>query len=317
MVTPRILTPLAAALLILTGCNTTNRVAVPAAAAPSLGGTASRVLVPNPEVSARIPGSNIAGASIAACSAVPGGFLVGAIIGAASSGADSAIENRQAKTAETLVTPIRNVLVGVDTPEQIAAELRAAFAGNVQFQPELLVLDRQAFPKKDVIKTWLEQAPHRTLLLVRCDYYFTADFGRLVVDATVDLITDDGKLRALGTKRFLPFPGLYHNYLATDIALSGTSRDKEANAAAWAARGEALRGQLAAAVRELTTMIAYDLQQPATATEGGTYEERVMVPMLGGAMVQGGGVQMKARQERIADSRRWLRAKTGELFSVE
>ncbi|MFT3831178.1 MAG: hypothetical protein QM691_15890 [Opitutaceae bacterium] len=177
------------------------------------------------------------------------------------------------------------------------------------------MLDRQALPKKDIIKTWLEQAPHRTVLLVRCDYYFTADFGRLVVDATVDLITDDGKLRALGSKRFLPFPGLYHNYLATDIALGGPARDKEANAAAWAARGESLRGQLASAVRELSAMIAYDLQQPET-TSDDAYDERVMVPMLGGAMAKGGGVQMKARQERTVDGRRWLRAKTGELFSA-
>lgn len=314
---PRPMLPLALAAALLAGCATTNRVAISPAAAADLDHTPGHVVVPSPEIAARIPGSNVAGASIAACSAVPGGFLVGAIIGAASSGVDSAIENRQAKSAEALVTPIRDVLTGLDTPQEIVAALQAALAADTRFGPDQLLLERQTLPDKKVIQAWVEAAPHKTLLLIRCDYYFTPDFGRIALEATSDVITADPKLRGQATKRFLPYPSVYHNFFSTGLALAGATGDKEGNAAAWLKHGDALRTELVGAVQELSAMLAYDLGQSTAVTAAGEFKERVQVPMGGGAMVQGGMMQMKAREERRVEGRRWLRAKTGELVSVE
>ncbi len=279
----------------------------------------AHVVVESPELASRISGSNIAGAGIAACSAVPGGFLVGAIIGAATAGADAAIENKQAKTAEALITPLRDVLLDFDVPEAITVAVRNAVADDPHFSAELVVLDRQYPGEKGALKTLVESAPGKTLLLLRVDYYLTSDFGAMRVDAVVDLLTADPTLKKHATRRFLPVPSLYHNYLAYSQMLPVVSRTKETNAAAWAEKGAALKTELEAAIAELAAMLVYDLRQPATVTDGAPFDEKVIVPMAAGngMVVQGGTVAVKGRTERSSGSRRWVRVRSGELYSLE
>lgn len=308
-----------AALVFLAGCaSPTNRVPLTPEVAGKLQSAHTRVVANQREVTAEITGSNVAGAAIGATSAVPGGFLVGALIGAIASGTDSVIENRQAKKAEELVTPIRDRLVEADTPKALAEAIRAQLAGLPGFDPANLVLDRDSQVKKETVKSWVEAAPGKNLLLVQANYSFSADFSTLTLGLSAAVLTADPTLSASGTSKSYKLPSLYENYLACRMRLKSPGLMAD-NAAKWAHPDTDVRARFDEGVAELARLLAYDLRQGAVVVDKKNAQYTVPVRGLGNAFVANGrGLpNAMAAYERSEGSRRWVRALTGELFSLD
>jgi hypothetical protein len=300
--------------LVASGCTVSRRVAIDPKIQPQLVGVPAHVAVKNTEVGTRIPGSNVAAGAMGAASAVPGGFIAGFIIGAAASATDSAIMAKQAKTAEEVVTPIRNELVDLDLAEEISVAMKTEVATIPWVAVNGVVISKNSLPDTKQVREWISAAPGKSLLLVKVDHYFTQDFTHLIVRANVELLTRSVKLANPNASNSTI---LYSNDVATNFSLKEASGDGKANVAKWVDQKDYLRASLQAGVAELAKMVAYDIQQPKIQVKK---EEAKTPVMVDGAAVNAqvvANIGLNGIVEKQENGRRWVRTVQGHLVSIE
>ncbi|MDB5709913.1 MAG: hypothetical protein JWL96_1983 [Sphingomonas bacterium] len=188
------------------------------------GGVALRVSVAQSEIKSDINPSNIAVAT--------GGGLFGALLGAA-------IDAGKAKKAEELITPLRNSLTGfdvdalaIDTAKAETADLSWVNATTPSFSKDTSAAGQSGF---------LDTINGDQLALVTFSYDLSPDFSSIRVVEHISIV-HKGATNAQGaaikpTDR-LSYRNLDYNQSVTSVVtLAGSTNDKAANAALWAADG--------------------------------------------------------------------------------
>ncbi len=286
--------------LLLSGCATTNRIALTPQAKSGLSSAQPIVGLNQQEIAADINRSNV--------SAITGGGLIGGLI-------DAAVDNSRAKKAETTVTPIRDAILDYNVGEHVSGELKTALAGIPWLQAQNVSVQIPA--TKDVIKGLVDRASTDAVLFLDVQYRFSANFGNLTVTVDANLFSHKPSLTKTSEKSRDGLPVVYSNTLGVTVALPNSGPvDAKSAVDFWAAnKGAAARTALDLAARELAKMLAFDLQEKqddAAETKAAATKEVVLV--AGGRVVA--GVAMKAALVRDEGDRSWVRAVNGQLWSV-
>ena len=282
------------ALLLLTGCVSTNRTALAPAAQSQLKSVAVTATVSQPEIAADVDPSNV--------SAVTGGGLIGALI-------DVAIEAKRSKTAENTITPVRDALVDFSAPEA----LREALAAEMQTRnaPLPVIAVTLAEAKDDAAALKLARAnTSDAVLVLSIDYRLSPEFDRIRVLAKVRLLpTKPGKDN--------PDQPLYQNEFATYRRLPAGA-DRGAPVTLWAANhGARAREALKSCFAEIAAMTAFDLKQGAEANLLPKESLTVTAPAAGRMARVVRGIGIKGANVHHDGDRSWVRLQTGELSSTE
>lgn len=280
------------AVLLLSGCVTSNRTALAPANVSRLKLIDVTTSIAQPEIAADVSQSNVA--------AVTGGGLIGALI-------DVAVEANRAKKAEVTITPLRDALIEFNSGEV----LRAHVSDKMQAEPLLPI--RQVLitgpVKEKAVAEQAKQGEADGVLLISVDYRLTPSFDRVRVLAHVVLF--DKETTAKGG---LP---VYQNDFATYRALNSPPADRAAAIKLWSEnQGAPMRDALTTAFAELAEMIKFDLRQGEEANLIPKAAWTTTAPMAGRmALVQ--GLTGRGSVAQQAAGRTWVRLATGELSSTD
>jgi len=243
-------------LLMLAGCATPYRNALPSAAAPQMASTAGVLAVAQHEIGTSINSSNMAGAM--------GGGLLFALV-------DAAANSTSAKRTEGFAANLRQSLLDFSFEKNAAEVLGKRFAaGNPSPVSLSTVVAAQDKTSNDLAEL-VAPAKSDAVLVVFAKYFLDPQFTTVVVSAEVVVVAKSPALQALATKQRYgktDAPVLYRNGFQTTWAMSAgsqpTDNKRENNVAAWAAsNGQAARSALLSAASEIAAMLQWDLGQPA------------------------------------------------------
>lgn len=282
------------------GCATTNRIAIGPKAQSALGSAQPVVGLDQQEIAADINRSNI--------SAATGGGLIFALV-------DAAVDSAQAKKAEAAVTPVRDALLDYNFGARFSGDLADTLRDIPWLKGQKVVVQSPASP--DLVKEWVDRSPADGLLLLRTRYRFSPDFKAItiLVDATL-LARSAALAQAAATKRD-GVPATFANSFGVVLPLPDAGKlGRDQAAAKWAeGHGAAARAALDLGAREMAAMIAFDLEQPQDDPSLTKSAATVTAPMvMRGELV--GAARIKAMVVRTGEGRSWVRAVTGELWSV-
>lgn len=246
----------ALALLLLAGCATPYRNALPSAAAPQLANTAGVVAVAQHEIGTSINSSNMAGAM--------GGGLLFALV-------DAAANSSSAKKSEKFAADLRQALLDFSFEQNTAEVLGKRFAagnpGPVALSTVIAAQDKTGNDLAELVAP----AKGDAVLVVFAKYFLDPQFTTVVVSADVAVVAKSPALQTLATKQRYgksEVPVLYRNGFQTTWPMPAgeqpADNKRENNVAAWAAdNGRAARAALLSAAGEIAAMLQWDLGQPA------------------------------------------------------
>jgi hypothetical protein len=188
------------------------------------GNVAVRVEVAQAEIKSDINPSNIAVAT--------GGGLFGALIGAA-------VDSAKAKKAEVLITPLRNALTGFDV-DALAIDTTKAELADISW----IGLNAAPFSKdssKASESAYLDTIAGNQLAVVSYSYDLSPDFSSIRVVEHISIARKasvNGAGAAIKPVDRLSDRNLAYSQSVTSVVtLVGATKDKDPNAALWAADG--------------------------------------------------------------------------------
>ena len=193
------------------------------------GGRSLRVMVAQSEIKSDINLSNVAVAT--------GGGLLGALIGAA-------VDSARAKKAEQLITPVRTGMAGVDADAMAIEAARVGFANaqwNTAAEPNF---SKDSSPTGK--SAYLDSNPNAETAFVEYTYDLTPNFDALRIVESIQVAAKTVPSANKPEKRLNPKNLVYAGMVASVVLLPDAAKDKDANAARWAADN----GKLARAALE-------------------------------------------------------------------
>ena len=193
------------------------------------GGRSLRVLVAQSEIKSDINLSNVAVAT--------GGGMLGALIGAA-------VDSARAKKAEVLITPVRTGMAGLDADAMAIETAKAAFANaqwNTAAEPNF---SKDSSPAGK--SAYLDSNPNAETAFVEYTYDLSPTFDALRVVESIQVAAKTVPSANKPEKRLQPKYLVYSGSVVSVVLLPDATKDKDVNAARWAADN----GKLARAALE-------------------------------------------------------------------
>lgn len=188
------------------------------------GAVALRVEVAQAEIKSDINPSNIAVAT--------GGGLFGALIGAA-------VDAGKAKKAETLITPLRDALTGFDADALAIDTTKAEMADISWISPDAAPFSKDSSTASQ--SAYLDTIAGTQLAVVSYSYDLSPDFASIRVVERISIARKAGVNSAGAAIKpvdRLSYRNLAYSQSMTSVmTLPGATKDKDANAALWAADG--------------------------------------------------------------------------------
>jgi hypothetical protein len=182
------------------------------------GGRSLRVLVAQSEIKSDINLSNVAVAT--------GGGLLGALIGAA-------VDSAHAKKAEQLITPVRTGMAGVDADAMAVETAKSAFANaqwNTAADPNF---SKDSSPAGK--NAYLDSNTDAETAFVEYTYDLSPGFDALRVVESIQVAAKNVPSANKPEKRLNPKNLVYSGSVVSVVLLPDAAKDKDANAARWAA----------------------------------------------------------------------------------
>jgi len=183
------------------------------------GGRSLHVMVAQAELKSDINPSNVAVAT--------GGGLLGGLIGAA-------VDSARAKKAEVLITPVRTAMADVDADALAIQAAKASFANaewNRGANEPSFSKDSSPIGKN----AYLDANPDGQTAFVEYSYDMSPNFDALRVVERIEVAAKSVPAANKPEKRLQPKYLVYGRTVASIVMLPDSSKDKEANAARWAA----------------------------------------------------------------------------------
>lgn len=182
-----------------------------------------QILVAQSEIKSDINLSNIAVAT--------GGGLLGGLIGAA-------VDSARAKKAEELIAPVRTAVADLDADAKAIETAKLSFAGTEWFKANpASAFSKDASPagKSGV----LDASSATQTAFVEYSYDLSPEFDALRVVQKIDVAAKaiPASAKGNGEKRLAPKNLVYSRSVTSVILLPTVAKEKEANAASWAADG--------------------------------------------------------------------------------
>ena len=193
------------------------------------GGRSLHVMVAQSEIKSDINLSNVAVAT--------GGGMLGALIGAA-------VDSARAKKAEALITPVRTGMAGVDADAMAIDAAKTAFANaqwNTVAEPNF---SKDSSPVGK--SAYLDSNANAETAFVEYTYDLSPTFDALRVVESIQVAAKTVPAANKPEKRLQPKYLVYSGNVASVVLLPDATKDKDANAARWAADN----GKLARAALE-------------------------------------------------------------------
>ncbi|HEY1607568.1 MAG TPA: hypothetical protein VGF77_18420 [Allosphingosinicella sp.] len=250
-------------------------VAAPTRAAT--GSVAVRVEVAQGEIKSNINPSNIAVAT--------GGGLLGALAGAA-------VDSARAKKAEVLITPLRNALTGfdvdalaIDTTRAETADISWINASAATFSKDTSKAGRSAY---------LDTIAGDKLAFITYSYDLSPDFSSIRVVEHISIARKAGTNGA--GEAIKPVDRLsdrnleYSQSVTSVVTLVDATKDKDANAALWAADGgRRARAALTTAFAQMNRLAhkTLDLTPETIKAMDGKENKRIVAGGYSGRLVAG------------------------------
>jgi len=184
------------------------------------GGRSLRVLVAQSEIKSDINLSNLAVAT--------GGGILGGLIGAA-------VDSARAKKAEVLIAPLRTAMGDVDGDALAIETAKASFANAEWFTtaPDTNFSKDNSPAGKSA---YLDASSNAQTAFVEYSYDLSPSFDALRIIAKIEIAAKDSvAATAKPEKRLSPKNLVYSSSVASIITLPDASKDKDVNAARWAA----------------------------------------------------------------------------------
>lgn len=201
------------------------------------GGRSLRVLVAQAEIKSDINLSNIAVAT--------GGGLLGGLIGAA-------VDSAHAKKAELLITPLRTAIADVDVDAMAMDAAKSGFA-NAEWNKSEISFSKDSSPAGKSAS--LDSNSNAETAFVEYTYDLSPNFDALRVVERTDVAAKTVASANKPEKRLSPKNLVYSHSVASVVLLPNAGKDKEANAARWAAdNGKLARAALAQAFAQLKAL---------------------------------------------------------------
>ena len=200
------------------------------------GGRSLHVMVAQSELKSDINPSNAA--------VYTGGGLLGGLIGAA-------MDSARAKKAEALITPVRTAVADVDADALAIAAAKAGFAKadwnrtatDASFSKDSSPAGKSAY---------LDTNPNAETAFVEYSYDLSPNFDAVRVIERIEVAAKSVPQASKPEKRLQPKYLVYSGSVASIVSLPDASKDKEANAARWAAdNGKLTRAALSQAFNKL------------------------------------------------------------------
>ena len=228
------------------------------------GGRSLHVMVAQSELKSDINPSNIAVAT--------GGGLLGGLIGAA-------VDSARAKKAEVLITPVRTAMADVDADALAIETAKASFARadwnraatETSFSKDSSPTGKSAY---------LDSNPNAETAFVEYSYDLSPNFDSLRVVERIEVAAKSVPAANKPEKRLQPKYLVYGRTVASVVTLPDATKDKEANAARWAAdNGKLTHAALSQAfnrLRELTPRLLAMSSADEAALDANKKNKRVM-----------------------------------------
>ncbi len=229
------------------------------------GGRSLRVLVAQSEIKSDINLSNVAVAT--------GGGLLGGLIGAA-------VDSARAKKAEELIAPVRTAMANVDA-DAIAIEAANASFANAQWYkpaPEA-TFSKDSSPAGK--SAYLDSNPNAQTAFVEYTYDMSPTFDAVRVVASIQVAAKSvPAAKNKPEKRLAPKNLVYSGSVVSVIQLPAPSKEKEVNAARWAADdaklARAALAQAFARLQLLTPRLLAMTPNEAAALDANKKNKRIM-----------------------------------------
>lgn len=184
------------------------------------GGRSLRVLVAQSEIKSDINLSNIAVAT--------GGGLLGGLIAAA-------VDSARAKKAEVLIAPVRTALANVDGDALSIESGKASFA-NAEWYKAAPATNFSKDNSPAGKSAYLDTSATAQTAFVEYTYDLSPEFDALRIVAKIDVAAkNSASAKGKPEKRLSPKNLVYSRSVVSVILLPAPSKEKEANAARWAA----------------------------------------------------------------------------------
>jgi hypothetical protein len=187
--------------------------------------------------------------------------LVGALVGAM---VDASVNAARTSKAETAVKPLRDSLVDYNFDRGMQGDLKSSLA-QVAF---LNVSDVHEVKEvtNDALDASLAGSKQGAVLFATTDYHLSNDGDVLFVTVAASLFGNNDALRTLKAPKAKPPTSLknalYHNTLVFEMKVAGATSDRDHNIALWSAdHGTAIRSALDTGAKELSAMLAADIQR--------------------------------------------------------
>jgi len=184
------------------------------------GGRSLRVLVAQSEIKSDINLSNVAVAT--------GGGILGGLIGAA-------VDSARAKKAEELIAPVRTAMANVDA-DALAIETANASFANAEWNkpaPETSFSKDSSPAGKSA---YLDSNPNAQTAFVEYTYDISPNFDAVRAVAKIEVAAKSvPAAKDKPEKRLSPKNLVYSGSLVSVILLPSPSKEKDVNAARWAA----------------------------------------------------------------------------------
>lgn len=228
------------------------------------GGRSLHVMVAQSELKSDINPSNAA--------VYTGGGLLGGLIGAA-------MDSARAKKAEALITPVRTAVADVDADSLAIAAAKAGFAKadwnrtatETSFSKDSSPTGKSAY---------LDSNPNAETAFVEYSYDLSPNFDAVRVIERIEVASKSAPA-SKPEKRLQPKYLVYSGSVASIITLPDAGKDKEANAARWAAdNGKLTRAALTQAFNRLQDLTPRLLSMSAAdkaALDGDKKNKRIML----------------------------------------
>lgn len=213
------------------------------------GGRSLRVLVAQSEIKSDINLSNLAVAT--------GGGLLGGLIAAA-------VDSARAKKAEVLIAPVRTAMANVDGDALAIETAKASFASAEWYKtaPETNFSKDNSPAGKSA---FLDASQNAQTAFVEYTYDLSPEFDALRIIAKIEVAAKNNtSTNGKPEKRLSPKYLVYSRSVASVITLPAASKDKDINAARWAADDARLaRAALSQSFARLQTLVPRTLAMNA------------------------------------------------------
>ena len=240
-------------LLTLSGCNTTPNNYLTKQATNKIGKTDVYITIPQKEITADIDKSQVA-------AAVGGGLLFALI--------DVAVESNRANTAEELIQPIKDNLLGVNFNQLFKEKLELELANITWLNINKIVFNHDLATNQ--AQTNFESSKSDAVLFVNASYSLSSDFSKLTAKANTSIIPKKESLKAFSEKpdskkakrdKLHLDNNIYRDNFSINESFAGAVTDTEANAKTLTENSELLKSLFPKIAERLAKDIVFSLQK--------------------------------------------------------